>query len=109
MCFYKNQNRFEHFYAVFRKEDDNLSVFSVKVALTLISCGRLEEKYGYLFHQLADHNACLSRAALNTLLTNICKVTEMLGEGVAYGNHLIRSSIDNCFSVVRLFHFIYST
>jgi hypothetical protein len=74
--------------------------------LTLISCGRLEEKYGYLFHQLADHNACLSRAALNILLTNICKITEMLGENVAYGNHLIRTSIDSCFSVVNLIHII---
>ncbi|XP_031779196.1 dystrophin [Nasonia vitripennis] len=84
-----------------KKEDDNIPVLSVKVALTLISCGRLEEKYGYLFHQLADHNACLSRVALNTLLTNICKITEMLGENVAYGNHLIRTSIDNCFSVTQ--------
>ena len=84
-----------------RKEDDNISVFSVKAILTLISCGRLEEKYGYLFHQLADHNACLSRAALNTLLINICKITEMLGENVAYGSHLIRASIYNCFSVVN--------
>ncbi|XP_014213323.2 dystrotelin-like [Copidosoma floridanum] len=80
-----------------KKENENISVFSVKVALTLVSCGRLEEKYGYLFHQLADHNACLSRIALNILLTNICKITEMLGESVAYGNHLIRASIDNCF------------
>ncbi|XP_033231276.1 dystrophin-1-like isoform X2 [Belonocnema kinseyi] len=77
--------------------EDNILVFSVKVALTLVSSAKLEEKYGYLFHQLADHNACLSEAALLTLLSNICKVTEMLGESVAYGNHLIRSSVENCF------------
>ncbi|XP_058807564.1 dystrophin-like [Phymastichus coffea] len=82
-----------------KKIDDNISVLSVKVALTLICCGRLEEKYGYLFHQLADHNACLTKAALSTLLTNICKITEMLGENVAYGKHLIQTSIGNCFSV----------
>ncbi|KAJ8669714.1 hypothetical protein QAD02_000973 [Eretmocerus hayati] len=79
-------------------DDGDVPVFSVKVALILISCGRLEEKYGYLFHQLADHNACLSKVALNTLLTNVCKITNMLGENVAYGSHLIRASIENCFS-----------
>lgn len=80
-----------------RNYEDNILVFSVKVALTLMSSAKLEEKYGYLFHQLADHNACLSEAALFTLLTNICKITEMLGESVAYGNHLIRSTVANCF------------
>ncbi|XP_012271632.1 dystrobrevin-1 [Orussus abietinus] len=79
------------------KREGNVPVFSVKVALIVISSSRLQEKYGYLYQQLADHNACLSRAALKTLLTNICKITEMLGENAAYGNHMIQSSIDSCF------------
>lgn len=65
-----------------------------------MSSAKLEEKYGYLFHQLADHNACLSEAALFQLLTNICRIMEMLGESVAYGNHLIRSTVANCFKEV---------
>ncbi|XP_014237667.1 dystrotelin-like [Trichogramma pretiosum] len=85
-------------YKIFnKKEDSHISVISVKTVLTLISCGRLEEKYGYLFHQLADHNACLTKASLKSLLNNICKITELLGETVAYGNHLIPASVDNCF------------
>ncbi|XP_051156069.1 dystrophin-like isoform X2 [Leptopilina boulardi] len=80
-----------------RNYEDNILVFSVKVVLTLMSSAKLEEKYGYLFHQLADHNACLSEAALFQLLTNICRIMEMLGESVAYGNHLIRSTVANCF------------
>ncbi|XP_043273731.1 dystrophin-like [Venturia canescens] len=72
-------------------------VFSVKVALTLMSCGKLQDKYEYFYQLLADHNACLSKAALHTLLMNICKVTEMLGESVAYGSHIVQSSIDSCF------------
>ncbi|CAL7942942.1 unnamed protein product [Xylocopa violacea] len=75
-----------------------VSVFSVKVALILISSGRLQEKYGYLYQQLADHNACLSRASLHTLLTNICKIAEMLGESAIYGSQSIQSHIDKCFS-----------
>ncbi|XP_012525079.1 dystrophin [Monomorium pharaonis] len=75
----------------------NILVFSVKVALVLLSSGKLQEKYGYLYQQLADHNACLSRAGLHTLLTNICKITEMLGESVAYGYEQIQSHIDACF------------
>ncbi|KAK1127028.1 hypothetical protein K0M31_004642 [Melipona bicolor] len=75
-----------------------VSVFSVKVALVLISSGRLQEKYGYLYQQLADHNACLSKASLHSLLTNICKITEMLGESAAYGSQNIQSHIDKCFS-----------
>ncbi|XP_057337676.1 dystrophin-like isoform X2 [Microplitis mediator] len=73
------------------------SVFSVKVLLTLISCGSLHEKYEYFYQLLADHNACLSKAALNTLLTSICKVTELLGESVEYGSHLVQSNVDSCF------------
>ncbi|KAK2587756.1 hypothetical protein KPH14_003864 [Odynerus spinipes] len=75
----------------------SVAVFSVKIALILMSCGRLEEKYGYLYQQLADHNACLSRAGLHTLLTNICKITEMLGENMAYGYQHIQFHIDSCF------------
>lgn len=62
-----------------------------------MSCGKLQDKYEYFYQLLADHNACLSKAALHTLLMNICKVTEMLGESVAYGSHLVQSSIDSCF------------
>ncbi|KZC14713.1 PREDICTED: dystrophin-1-like [Dufourea novaeangliae] len=76
----------------------SVSVFSVKVALILMSSGKLQEKYGYFYQQLADHNACLSKASLHTLLTNICKITEMLGESAAYGYHSIQTHIDNCFS-----------
>ena len=74
----------------------------MKVALVLISSGRLQEKYGYLYQQLADHNACLSKASLHSLLTNICKITEMLGESAAYGSQNIQSHIDKCFSKVGL-------
>ena len=76
----------------------SVSVFSVKVAVILMSSGRLQEKYGYLYQQLADHNACLSKAGLHTLLTSICKITEMLGESTAYGYQSIQSHIDSCFS-----------
>ncbi|CAK9832150.1 Dystrophin, isoforms A/C/F/G/H [Anthophora retusa] len=76
----------------------SVSVFSVKVALILISSGKLQEKYGYLYQQLADHNACLSKASLHTLLTNICKITEMLGENAVYGSQNIQSHIDKCFA-----------
>lgn len=72
-------------------------MFSVKVALVLLSNGKLQEKYGYLYQQLADHNACLSRAGLHTLLTNICKITEMLGETITYGYEQIQTHIDACF------------
>ncbi|XP_076280861.1 uncharacterized protein LOC143209299 isoform X2 [Lasioglossum baleicum] len=76
----------------------SVSVFSVKVALILMSSGRLQEKYGYFYQQLADHNACLSKVNLHILLTNICKITEMLGESAAYGYQSIQSHIDHCFS-----------
>ncbi|XP_046627946.1 dystrophin-like isoform X1 [Neodiprion virginianus] len=80
-----------------KKREGSVSVFSAKVALTLASCSRLQDKYGYLYQQLADHNACLSRAALSSLLSNICKVTDMLGESVAYGSHMVQLGVDNCF------------
>ena len=91
-----------HVILFFRNHEDNILVFSFKVVLTLVSSAKLEDKYGYLFHQLADHNACLSEAALSTLLTNFCKVTEMLGENMAYGSHLISSTVASCFRKVFL-------
>ncbi|GAB1869081.1 Dystrophin, isoform B [Camponotus japonicus] len=80
-----------------KQSTGNILVFSVKVALVLLSNGKLQEKYGYLYQQLADHNACLSRAGLHTLLTNICKITEMLGETITYGYEQIQTHIDACF------------
>ncbi|KAH0944982.1 hypothetical protein HN011_005153 [Eciton burchellii] len=80
-----------------QKNTGNILVFSVKVALVLLSSGKLQEKYGYLYQQLADHNACLSRAGLHTLLTNICKITESVGENATYGYKQIQSHIDACF------------
>ncbi|XP_011686791.1 PREDICTED: dystrophin-like [Wasmannia auropunctata] len=80
-----------------KQSTGNILVFSVKVALVLLSSGKLQEKYGYLYQQLANHNACLSRAGLHTLLTNVCKITEMLGESIAYGYEQIQSHIDACF------------
>ncbi|EFN63343.1 Dystrophin, isoform B [Camponotus floridanus] len=80
-----------------KQSTGNILVFSVKVALVLLSNGKLQEKYGYLYQQLADHNACLSRAGLHTLLTNICKITEMLGETITYGYEQIQTHIDTCF------------
>ncbi|XP_029159934.1 dystrophin-like isoform X1 [Nylanderia fulva] len=80
-----------------KQNTGNILVFSVKVALILLSNGKLQEKYGYLYQQLADHNACLSRAGLHTLLTNICKITEMLGETITYGYEQIQTHIDACF------------
>ncbi|XP_066597076.1 dystrophin-1-like isoform X2 [Prorops nasuta] len=77
--------------------NDNILVFSVKLALILICSAKLQEKYGYLYKQLADHNACLSKASLFTFLSNICKIMEMLGETTAYGHHHIQPHIDSCF------------
>ncbi|KAK0095849.1 hypothetical protein PV326_007215 [Microctonus aethiopoides] len=74
-----------------------VSVFSIKVLLTLLSCGNLHEKYEYWYQLLADHNACLSKAALHMMLMNLCKVTEFIGESVAFGSHLVQSNIDKCF------------
>ncbi|XP_017876713.1 dystrotelin-like [Ceratina calcarata] len=76
----------------------SVSVFCIKVALIIISSGKLQEKYGYLYQQLADHNACLSKASLHMLLTNICKLTDMLGENAVYGPQHIQSHVDKCFS-----------
>lgn len=76
-------------------------MISLKIVLVLTCCGKLEHKYGYLFHELADHNACLSKIALHTLLVNVCKVIEVIGESVSFGSHLIQSTVDDCFEQVQ--------
>ena len=87
----------------YRKTRDTIPVISLKIVLVITCSGKLENKYGYLYHELADHNACLSKFALQTLLNNMCRVIEVIGESVSYGRHLIPSSIEDCFKEVNFF------
>ncbi|XP_069681620.1 dystrophin-like isoform X2 [Periplaneta americana] len=79
------------------KKNGMLQVLSVKVALTVLSSADLQEKYRYLFSQLADHNNCISSNKFEILLKNLTHITEYLNESTVFGSKFVTSSVDSCF------------
>ncbi|KAJ1524400.1 hypothetical protein ONE63_010900 [Megalurothrips usitatus] len=81
------------------KRKNGLTVLQVKVALILLSHGRLQDKHQYLFHQVADHNNCISRRKLDALLRSLALITEYLSEGQSFGPALVAATVDSCFQL----------
>ncbi|PSN49322.1 Dystrophin [Blattella germanica] len=75
----------------------SLVVLSVKAALVILSSAKLQEKYEYLFRQLADHNSCVSANGLEKLLNAFAHVFVYLNESTAFGFEQIASTLDSCF------------
>ncbi|XP_075215186.1 dystrophin-like [Lycorma delicatula] len=80
-----------------KKHAGSIQVIAVKVALVSLCCSRLQEKYQYLFNQLADHNSCLSKRKLKLLLENFVCVTDFLCESLAFSSSLIPDTLESCF------------
>lgn len=81
------------------KRKTGLTVLQVKVALIVLSCGRLQDKHQYLFHQVADHNNCISRRKLEALLRSLALIAEYLSEGQSFGPALVPATVDSCFQL----------
>ncbi|XP_067004403.2 dystrophin [Anabrus simplex] len=73
-----------------------LQVISAKVTLVVLSSAKLQEKYQYYFHQLADHNNCISRKKIKLLLSNLVKITEFLNEAPSFGEALVSATVESC-------------
>ncbi|KAK6643674.1 hypothetical protein RUM43_005184 [Polyplax serrata] len=80
-----------------QKEKNVISVLSCKIFFVIICQDKPRDKYHYLFQQIADHNNCVSRKRLHTLLKNIVSVIEFIGEGHSFGTGLIAGTIESCF------------
>lgn len=86
---------------VHRQERRRVQVLSAKIALVCLCAAKLQDKYQYLFTQLADHNNCLSRRKLHALLDSMVAITDYLSESLAFSPDLIPATVDSCFQQVR--------
>ncbi|XP_076031233.1 uncharacterized protein LOC143019482 [Oratosquilla oratoria] len=75
----------------------DLVVLGCKVVLIVLCNGRLQEKYRYLFSQVADHNNCCTRRTLATLLRDLARIPELLSEQPSFGVSHVAAAVDSCF------------
>ncbi|KAJ9577656.1 hypothetical protein L9F63_005736, partial [Diploptera punctata] len=80
-----------------RKASGSVEVFCVKVVLAVLSSAKLQEKYEYLFRQLADHNNCISSNKLEKILASLVHISVYLNESTAFGFEQIPETVGSCF------------
>ncbi|KAJ3649917.1 hypothetical protein Zmor_021633 [Zophobas morio] len=86
-------------YNIYDKERQvKLQVSSTKLALALLLDCELSELHNLIFSLCADHNSCVTRLRLQSLLAKLVDVFVFMHEDVSFGQHLINSTIENCFS-----------
>lgn len=76
---------------------------STKLVLYLLSNCSLCELYKSIFSLSADHNNCISRLRLQTLLLKMVEITAFLHEENSYGIPLVSRTIEECFLKVRYY------
>lgn len=74
-----------------------IQVSSTKLILALLSNCTVNDLYSFIFVLCADHNNCVTRLRLQSVLSKLVKITSFLHEDVSFGQHLINTSIDDCF------------
>lgn len=75
-----------------------IQVLSAKLMLAILSSYNPTDLYRFLFELSADHNYCVTRLRLQLLLKKITEMVDFLHEDSNFGQHLITSSLDCCFS-----------
>ncbi|XP_033999363.1 dystrophin isoform X2 [Trematomus bernacchii] len=77
-----------------------IRVLSMKIGLLSLSKGHLEEKYKYLFRQVASAGDTCDQRQLGLLLHEAIQVPRQLGEVAAFGGSNIEPSVRSCFQHV---------
>uniref|UniRef100_A0A8D0AA29 Utrophin n=1 Tax=Sander lucioperca TaxID=283035 RepID=A0A8D0AA29_SANLU len=77
-----------------------IRVLSMKIGLLSLSKGHLEEKYKYLFSQVASAGDTCDQRQLGLLLHEAIQVPRQLGEVAAFGGSNIEPSVRSCFQHV---------
>ncbi|TDH00467.1 hypothetical protein EPR50_G00188590 [Perca flavescens] len=77
-----------------------IRVLSMKIGLLSLSKGHLEEKYKYLFSQVASAGETCDQRQLGLLLHEAIQVPRQLGEVAAFGGSNIEPSVRSCFQHV---------
>uniref|UniRef100_A0A8C8VJ87 Utrophin n=1 Tax=Pelusios castaneus TaxID=367368 RepID=A0A8C8VJ87_9SAUR len=74
-----------------------IRVQSLKIGLMSLSKGLLEEKYKYLFHEVAGPTEMCDQRQLGLLLHDAIQIPRQLGEVAAFGGSNIEPSVRSCF------------
>ncbi|XP_036398061.1 utrophin-like [Megalops cyprinoides] len=74
---------------------------SLKIALLSLSKGHLEDKYKYLFRQVASPGSTCDPRGLGLLLHAALQIPRQLGEAAAFGGSNVQPSIRSCFQHVN--------
>ncbi|XP_069462828.1 utrophin isoform X3 [Ambystoma mexicanum] len=74
-----------------------IRVLSMKIGLMSLSKGLLEEKYRYLFKEVAGSGETCDQRQLGLLLHDAIQVPRQLGEVAAFGGSNIEPSVRSCF------------
>ncbi|XP_046999880.1 dystrophin-related protein 2-like isoform X1 [Schistocerca americana] len=75
----------------------SVQVLLLKVIFVILCSSQIQDKYQYLFHQLSDHNNCVSRKKIDLLLKATVKLTDFLSEPSYSAPKLIENSVESCF------------
>ncbi|XP_059504261.1 dystrophin isoform X5 [Stegostoma tigrinum] len=74
-----------------------IRVLSLKIGLMCLSKGHLEEKYKYLFKQVAEPTDLCDQQSLSLLLHDAVQIPRQLGEVASFGGSNIEPSVRSCF------------
>uniref|UniRef100_A0A8L0DMG6 Utrophin n=1 Tax=Oncorhynchus mykiss TaxID=8022 RepID=A0A8L0DMG6_ONCMY len=77
-----------------------IRILSMKIGLLSLSKGHLEEKYKYLFSQVASSGDKCDQRQLGLLLHDAIQIPRQLGEVAAFGGSNIEPSVRSCFQHV---------
>ncbi|XP_065167889.1 dystrophin-related protein 2-like isoform X2 [Atheta coriaria] len=76
----------------------NVEVLPSKLTLAILSQCSMKELNHFIFTLCCDHNNCVTRLRLQTVLSKISAITNYLNETVSFDQHLVNSSIGHCFN-----------
>uniref|UniRef100_A0A3B4BMR3 Uncharacterized protein n=1 Tax=Pygocentrus nattereri TaxID=42514 RepID=A0A3B4BMR3_PYGNA len=74
-----------------------VEVISMKIGLLSLSKGHLEDKYKYLFSQVAGSAGVCNPRQLALLLHTTMQIPHQLGEAAAFGGSNVEPSVHSCF------------
>ncbi|XP_048831266.1 utrophin-like isoform X2 [Brienomyrus brachyistius] len=78
-----------------------IQALSMKIGLLSLSQGHLEDKYEYLFRQVASPEGSCDQRQLGMLLQDVIQIPRQLGEVAAFGGSNIAPSVRSCFQHVK--------
>ncbi|XP_072545428.1 utrophin-like isoform X2 [Salminus brasiliensis] len=83
-----------------RGRTGKVQVLSMKIGLLSLSKGHLEDKYKYLFSQVAGSEGVCNPRQLALLLHTTMQIPHQLGESAAFGGSNMEPSVRSCFQHV---------